>query len=64
MTTREIIAAHRQMPVADSLGQEAANLLRLLAEEVPSARTKDGLRLSDAADFRAWLRELAEELEK
>ena len=34
--------------------------LRILAEQVPTARLSTGIRLTDASDFRAWLLELAE----
>lgn len=43
---------------------EVARFLRCLAETVPVARTREGQHLLDASDFRAWLRELAEEAEK
>ena len=38
--------------------QTPADMLRLLAEAVPEARTETGA-LSDASDFRQWLLELS-----
>lgn len=64
MTPSEIIAAARKLPLADSLGKEAAQLLRLLADELPRALTRDGTRVLDPSDFRLWLEDLAEESEK
>jgi hypothetical protein len=55
MTPPEIIAKFRAMGP-----QNADVFFRWLANGVYEARLSDGVRLRDAADFAAWLRELAD----
>ncbi len=56
MTAPQMIALLRAVRRADPLVN-----FRLLADNVPGARLKDGRRLANILDFSAWLRELGEE---
>jgi hypothetical protein len=65
MNAKEFIAQLRFAIVDFSeAAPDVAIVFRTLADCIPHARTKEGMQLEDATDFRAWLRELAEESEK
>ena len=44
--------------------KDTALILRALAERVLTARLSSGSRVSDASDFKEWLKELAEKAEQ
>ena len=56
MTPSQMIELMRCIGRSDALIN-----FRLLADNVPGARLKDGRRLANILDFSAWLRELGEE---
>lgn len=44
--------------------QESASLLEILSKLVPDARLDNGLPIRDATDFRIWLEECAQKIER
>jgi hypothetical protein len=65
LLAREVIVElRRQRREAGFAAIDLHVTLNFLAEHVYASQLKDGQRLIDAMDFKAWLRELAEEASK
>jgi hypothetical protein len=63
LLARELVAELRRI-IPDFHPIDLHVTLNFLAEHVYASQLKDGQRLIDATDFKAWLRELAEEASK
>lgn len=62
LLAREVIIELRRIIDAHPIDLHVT--LNFLAEHVYASQLRDGQRLIDAMDFKAWLRELAEEASK